>query len=72
MCPMYSYVLYYNIEKSGLNAVFAYLLVFFIEISLILPTIKYRKIKIHLIVSSMTKDKNRGGSWIFESQHRQT
>ena len=26
ICPMYSYVLYYNIEKSGLNAVSAYLL----------------------------------------------
>mgnify|MGYP003692083549 CR=1 FL=1 len=26
ICPMYSYVLYYNIEKSGFNAVSAYLL----------------------------------------------
>ena len=26
ICPMYSYVLYYNIEKSGFNAVSTYLL----------------------------------------------
>ena len=26
MCPMYSYVLYYNIDKSGFNAVSAHLL----------------------------------------------
>ena len=26
ICPMYSYVLYYNIEKSGFNAVSAYFL----------------------------------------------
>ena len=26
ICPIYSYVLYYNIEKSGFNAVSAYLL----------------------------------------------
>ena len=26
ICPMYNYVLYYNIEKSGFNAVSAYLL----------------------------------------------
>ena len=30
ICPMYSYVLYYNIEKSGFNAVSAYLLYLFI------------------------------------------
>ena len=26
ICPMYSNVLYYNIEKSGFNAIYAYLL----------------------------------------------
>ena len=58
---MYSYVSYYNIEKSGFHAVSAYLLFFSIKISLILTIIKYKKTKFHLIVSSMTKDKNRGG-----------
>ena len=29
ICPMYSYVLYYTTEKSGLNAVSAYLLLLF-------------------------------------------
>ena len=28
ICPIYSYVLFYNIEKSGLNAVTAYLLLY--------------------------------------------
>ena len=56
---MYSYVLHYNIEKF--HVISPYIFFFFIKISLILPIIKYKKTKFHLIVSSMTKDKNRGG-----------
>ena len=36
---MYSYVLYYNIEKSGFNAVSAYLLFFFKE-CMTVPSVK--------------------------------
>ena len=32
VCPMYSYVLYYNIEKSGFNVVSAYLLYWFVVV----------------------------------------
>ena len=35
ICPMCSHVLYYNIEKSGFNAVFAYLLPFLDKITCI-------------------------------------